>query len=61
MANIKKPEKMKSKIHTFSCRDDEFEYIKSLDPTGLKSFKKGLLQLLSLNGYNPDLKKLSKK
>lgn len=61
MANHKKKESMKSKIRSFSCRDDEFEYVKKLDPTGLKSFKKGFVELLETSGYCPDLKKISKK
>jgi hypothetical protein len=61
VANHIKPDSLKVKTHTFSCRDDEYNYVKKLDPQGLKSFKRGFSELLKISGYNPDLKKISKK
>lgn len=61
MANKIKPESLKVKIRSLSCRDDEYEFVKSLDPSGRKSFKAGFCVLLEMTGYSPNLKKIAKK
>lgn len=60
MANHKKPDALKAKIRTFSCRDDEYDFIKKKDPTKGDSFKKGLQKLMELAGYNANFKKILK-
>lgn len=61
MANHTKPDALKAKARTFSCRDDEYEYVKKQDQTNGGSFKRGLQYLMELSGYKADLKKILKK
>ena len=61
MANTKKPDALKCKIRSLSCRDDQYEFVKSLDPEGQMSFKKGFEVLIQKAGYSFDFNVKTKK